>query len=221
MIDADWIKNITLSLGADDCGLVSLSEQHASSWHIETNALLHDVKTVIVFYKKFPRYIYDSNEVKSYNQDFSDMIFFVDRISQILADKIESAGYRALAIASDDETEPGRGTISLRHYAVLAGLGSIGKNSLLLTPRFGSMVELGAVITDMTLNGDFPIEKGICIPGCYRCIQSCPKRALGDVKTQVNCCKETIYIEENGDSLSMCWLCRSSCPLNMILAKKQ
>lgn len=219
--ETDRIKTLLISLGADDCGLVSLGEQPSTPWHIRANDVLPGVKTVIVFCRKFPRYLYDACETELYNKEFYNMISSVDLISQTLAGEIKAAGYHAMAVAADDETEPDMGAISLRHYAVLAGLGSMGKNNLLLTPRFGSMVELGAVLTDMPLWGDVPIEKEICISGCTRCLQVCPQKALGAGVTKIDLCKETVYINENGDSVSGCWLCRSSCPVNLSLAKNQ
>lgn len=217
--ETDRIKTILLSLGADDCGFVSLEEQSSISWHMRADSVLPGVKTIIVFYKKFPRYFYTAEDRECYNKDFCKMISSVDMISQMLAQEIISTGFQAIAIAADDEVEPDWGAVSLRHYAVLAGLGSIGKNKLLLTPRFGSMVELGAVMTDMTLHGDAPIEKEICISGCARCIQACPQQALGGSETKTDHCKETVYSNEDGDSISGCWLCRSSCPLNISFGK--
>jgi epoxyqueuosine reductase QueG len=220
MRESGWIKNILFSLGADGCGLVSLADQRHNSFCKESYKILTEVKTIIVFYRKFPRYAYASNEADLYNQDFSDMISSVDLISYKLAAEIEAAGSRAVAVPSDEETESNKGLISLRHYAVLAGLGSIGKNNLLITPRFGSMVELGAVITDMEFTGDTPMEKSLCIPGCSRCIQACPRQALGNNITKVNLCKETVASNDSENSLSRCWSCRSVCPLNISLSRK-
>lgn len=221
MKDAGWIKDMLSSLGADDCGLVPLSEPHPVIWRTQADSCLPGAKTVIVFYKRFPRYFYASNEAEGYNQDFSEMISAVDMISQALADEIEAAGYSALAVPADEETAPNAGAISLRHYAVLGGLGSIGKNNLLLTARFGSMVELGAVITDMPLKAGTPFEKQICLSGCSRCVQACPQQALGGDRTQTGRCRETVHSIDNGDSLSGCWLCRTACPVNIALGKKQ
>lgn len=220
MRESGWIKNILFSLGADGCGLVSLASQHHNSFCKEAYKILTEVKTIIVFYSKFPCHAYASNAIDIYNQDFSDMISSVDLISYKLAAEIETTGYRAVAIPSDEEIEPDKGLISLRHYAALAGLGSIGRNNLLLTPRFGSMVELGAVITDMEFTGDTPMQKSLCIPGCSRCIQACPRKALGESSTKVDLCKETVAAKDSENGLSRCWSCRSVCPLNISLTKK-
>ncbi|MBS4023513.1 MAG: hypothetical protein KGZ79_14015 [Dethiobacter sp.] len=46
------------------------------------------------------------------------------------------------------------GDLSLKHLAVAAGLGKIGRNGLLLTKQFGPRVRLAAVVTDAELIPD-------------------------------------------------------------------
>lgn len=56
-----------------------------------------------------------------------------------------------------------------------AGLGAIGQNGLLLTPRWGSYVFCGVVATDLPLKGGN--EPGGCIE-CGKCRAACPGGAL-------------------------------------------
>jgi len=46
------------------------------------------------------------------------------------------------------------GDVSLRHAAVAAGLGVLGRHNLLIHPRLGSRVVFAAVLTDLTLEPD-------------------------------------------------------------------
>lgn len=74
--------------------------------------------------------------------------------------------------------------ISERTFAVKAGLGFIGRNSLLITPKFslngsiykGSFHFLGIIVTDLRLEPDRPVE-GTC-GKCRRCIDCCPTGAI-------------------------------------------
>jgi epoxyqueuosine reductase len=60
--------------------------------------------------------------------------------------------------------------------AVRAGLGFIGKNHLLIHPRFGPQILLGELVTTLDLHADAPFE-GAC-RGCNRCMKACPTGAL-------------------------------------------
>jgi reductive dehalogenase len=64
--------------------------------------------------------------------------------------------------------------------AVLAGLGEIGRNNILISEKWGSRVRIGAVITNMNLKKDRPIhlnaEKFCKI--CKKCATSCPSKSL-------------------------------------------
>jgi epoxyqueuosine reductase len=64
-----------------------------------------------------------------------------------------------------------------RSWAALAGLGWIGKNSLLIHPQYGSYLFLGEVlISELTGKGPQPI-KNYC-GNCTRCLDSCPTGAF-------------------------------------------
>ena len=68
---------------------------------------------------------------------------------------------------------------SYRHAAVLAGLGEIGWNQLLITPQYGPRVWLMAVITTAELTPSPLLQKALCLrEKCNRCIEQCPQQAL-------------------------------------------
>ena len=50
--------------------------------------------------------------------------------------------------------DDGRSIVSAKHAAEAAGLGTIGRHSLLITPEFGSMVWLSVILTEMQLEPD-------------------------------------------------------------------
>lgn len=62
-------------------------------------------------------------------------------------------------------------------WAVRAGLGWVGKNSLLITPEYGSFVLLGVLVLDAECDSyDAPVA-GRC-GTCTRCIDACPAQAI-------------------------------------------
>ncbi len=65
-----------------------------------------------------------------------------------------------------------------RDLAKRAGLGWMGKNTLLIHPKMGSYFFLAEIILDLELDYDMPI-KDHC-GTCTKCIEACPTDAIGN-----------------------------------------
>ena len=63
------------------------------------------------------------------------------------------------------------------YAAVACGLGEIGMNGLLLTPRFGSRQRFHMIITDAVIESSPLFEGSIC-DRCGKCAESCPLGAI-------------------------------------------
>ena len=68
------------------------------------------------------------------------------------------------------------GPLLERPLAALAGLGWLGKSTMLLAPGFGPWVLLGAVATTLDLRPDEPLKKSC--GSCTRCVVACPTGAI-------------------------------------------
>jgi len=68
-----------------------------------------------------------------------------------------------------------------REAAARSGVGFYGKNTLLITRRFGSWVVLGTLVSDLELETTAPL--GLDCGSCALCIEACPTGALDEPGT--------------------------------------
>ena len=116
------------------------------------------------------------------------------------------------------------GGVFLKDAAVLAGLGVIGLNNLLLTPEFGPHVRLRAIFLEAELVPTGPIDWfdpcGSCDEPCRRV---CPQNALEDIYARGRCMLQMEddraagyqMAEENPDAVvqvKYCRRCEQVCP---------
>lgn len=108
--------------------------------------------------------------------------------------------------------------------AVKAGLGVKGKNSLLITKKWGSFVFIGEIVTDLEYNCTLK-EYSFC-SGCNLCVKSCPGSAIKDGAVDREKCasfisqkKQELTEEQYGilkkaHTVFGCDICQNVCPHN-------
>lgn len=94
-----------------------------------------------------------------------------ERLDQ-LADWLRTEGGAAIARPFVDA-----GPVPERELAHRAGLGWIGKNTMLIRPGAGSWTLIGSVFTDLDLGSDAPVVTDHC-GSCTRCLEACPTAAF-------------------------------------------
>jgi epoxyqueuosine reductase len=114
-----------------------------------------------------------------YLHHYRQVNYRLDVIAYEYAKEIEQMGSAALPFAASQmvDWQNQKGHISHKHVGVLAGLGWIGRNNLLVHGEFGGRVRYNTILTDMNLVPDEPASFGC--GECTACLSSCPASAIG------------------------------------------
>ena len=149
---------------------------------------------------------------------YDDYHPFIKKLLRQLADFIASITCPCMQFKICVDSTP----LLERALAVRAGLGIIGKNRMLVNPRFGPQIFLGEIVTNIELDADKPL-KDSC-PDCGKCVAACPTGALkSDGSFDATKCISYLTIEANtdipaelapkiGNHLFGCAECLLACP---------
>lgn len=240
-LSATDIKKIAFSLGFSDCGIAKalpLQEEkqyftsmiddgaHATLTFLERDIdvrfspelLLPGCKSVIVFLYNYltEKKIEADYKIAKYSY-IHDYHYLIKDKLKIIVDKI-SQSYPD----SHCKTTVDTSSISEKNWAVKAGVGYIGKNSLLQTDH-GSFVLIGTILTDIVF--DYDTENARSCGTCSRCMDACPVQAISKpYQVDVRRCISFQTIEnkvpsDNSESTYQwvygCDMCQDICPNNI------
>ena len=198
---SDLISAKARELGFDLCGFSraehSLREPHVRKWladgmagnmtylnrsaerRINPELVLPGVKSVISVGQSYftgflPEEIRTDPSrgiIASYawGQDYHDLM---GHALEELAEFVQSHGVDAKTKAYVDT-----GPVLEREVAERAGLGFVGKNTLLIHPKMGSNLFLGEILTTLELEPS-PLPKKVSCGSCTRCLDVCPTHAF-------------------------------------------
>ena len=153
----------------------------------------------------------------SWGRDYHDRIHEDLRaLSAVLHEAVPTASVRGVV-----DTAP----LLEREFAQRAGLGWIGKNSLLLNQQAGSWFFLAALLTDVELDYDPPQATDHC-GSCTACLDACPtdafvapyvldsRRCISYLTIELREAIPESLREGVGDWVFGCDVCQDVCPWN-------
>lgn len=238
MLNSEEVKHIALEVGFDACGIAradALSDEEyplrqwlARGWngeldYMERNVdkrmdprlLLPNAKSVICVVSSYgPPESGRTDGVAAYAQHRE----YHKVVKDMLFNLRQRLGIEAKACC---DTVP----ISDKHWAARAGLGWIGRHTLLVTPQWGSWVNLGELVTTMECDCyDSPLPSRCT--DCNLCMEACPNGAIAaDGAPMIDVRRCTAYytthnprplppdVDTRGYTLG-CDICQLACPYN-------
>ena len=219
----DWIAN------GQQAGMYYLAGQRALEARSNPRRLLPSCQTVVSLLSCYP----PPGELRSERvpggdtatiaayallPDYHEVL--MERLEQLAGLINELAGSGVETYACVDSAP-----ILEKGYAQKAGLGWIGRNSLLLHPDFGSFTFISELLVSLALESDPPFEADGC-GECQLCVRACPTQAILPNRTiDARRCLSYLTIENRaeipvefrkavGNRVFGCDQCQIVCPVN-------
>ena len=218
-MNAKMLKSLALKSGVDLCGIAPVERFRAAPEGFRPTDIYPSAKSVLVFAKRVPQAALLSRSPVPYKFASDVVLNEVFRITCDLSLRLQDLGVAGVPIPSepyeywDVEKKEGRGILSLKHAGHLAGLGVLGKNTLLTNNKLGNRITLGALLLNVPLEGNPIAEYRICKETCNTCITSCPAKTLDGKSIVQKLCREKSQLTTpKGYSLYLCNTCRMVCP---------
>jgi len=194
----DFFKTLSINEGFDDIGFASAEllkdeYEHFLEWVSEgynadmgwlerkqgkrrdVSLLLNGARSVIVF---LHNYYTDNSHSGPGNRGKISRYAWGNDYHKIIRKKLISFSRKAKEKFPSNHFKPyvDTGPVLEKQWAVRAGVGWQGKNSLLLNKKFGSYCFIGLIITDLSITPNKKINN-YC-GSCTACIDACPTSAI-------------------------------------------
>ena len=248
-VDSKLLKDIAESVGFDACGISEASvdaenlsalqswlskEYNAGMSYMERNIdvrsdlqlLVEGAKSVISVL-----YSYNTDEHPDRN-DFRIAKYALGRDYHfVVKEKLNAmlSEIKKVCPQADGRAFVDSAPLFERYFAQKSGLGFIGRNRCLISPKFGSFVFIGELVVNFETNYDSPTNQ-TCL-GCNACIKACPTKALTFDGINASKCISYQTIEKKdgldedvrqakGNRIYGCDACQDCCPHNFSVPKK-
>ena len=173
---------------------------------------------------------------RDYFDSYHELNARLNALAELAAKYLSDRGHRALPQTTTTVVEsPGyRTPVPHKTCATRAGLGWIGKSTLLVTEEYGPAVRLSSVLTDAEFDSvSEPINVSRC-GSCTACASACPGQAIKGALWDVNAPLESLVDVEDcrkaaralaadmiGEQITLCGKCIETCPYTRAKKKKE
>jgi epoxyqueuosine reductase QueG len=188
--DQRFVEEMRSKLDVELLGAALINGSTPALLREQTQALLPGAKSVFVFAKEMYREVVallgPSKEVGE--AEGGDLFgphgdYLNGRLTKSVYDLsgfFRKEGFKSLPLPAAGTPVDQRylkAVFSFKDAAREAGLGSIGRHGLLITPQFGPRVRLACLLTDAEIESSPKRQKDYCV-NCDACIRVCPAKVL-------------------------------------------
>ncbi len=218
------IKSLGYFLGADQIGICKLPVSCIYTEDAGGNPIEADYKYAIVFLKR--KHI-PTMAASDGNDSIMDPISFqayqqISLMTETMCNYIRRLGY------DSDVSHMFRYKTLMGQLILEAGLGEASRMGLIVNPFFGANFKSAAVLTNLPLEIDKPIDfklQSFC-ENCRLCVGVCPMKAISpDEKVKYNGYEtwviDRVKCASNSISTRLCGICTKLCPWSHVKTDPQ
>ncbi len=184
-MEKNKIRDKALELGANVVGFAAIDD-YENKGAVDPKKILPGVKSLVVLgYREINGAIESENDRSMMASRMGSMEFSL-KSNYVLSRYVEDEfGVKVASVpvsypmSMDPPKGIPTGDISLRHAAIAAGLGVFGRHNLVINPQLGSRIIFTALLTELALESDPPVEDDLCTQ-CGLCVEACPAGALDE-----------------------------------------
>ncbi len=177
------LKELCLSCGADDAGLVSIDRPELDDQRADILSFAPWTKTLLAFVCKMNREPIRSSARSVANLEFHHTGDHVNDVARNVVTELEARGIKAvnpsMGFPMEMDNFPDKiWIVTHKPVAVAAGLGQMGIHRNVIHPKFGNFILLGTVLIGETVAEEsHPIDYNPCLE-CRLCVAACPVGAI-------------------------------------------
>ncbi|MDD5347424.1 MAG: reductive dehalogenase domain-containing protein [Candidatus Omnitrophica bacterium] len=173
------LKKLCIGLGVDLFGVADISAIK-KEFALSAKAIAKLDRAVVMGMRLSQAVLAELEQqpTRLYFHHYRTVNALLDQTALKVCNLIQDKGFCALPIPASQIVDWEKQTAHLSHkkIGVLAGIGWLGRNNLLVNPKFGSQFRLVTTLTDMPLKADKPVKENCGT--CRACVVVCPAKAI-------------------------------------------
>jgi epoxyqueuosine reductase QueG len=180
------LERRALRAGADGMGVADVAALRDIAPEHDAARFLDGARAVVMAVAADPPAVRGANDPEEYMALAWTGYQRADAAALSMRRFLHDAGYKTEFIVREwhrarDRHGKNIKTLPLKQAAAAAGLGTIGRHTLLITPEHGPRVRLSGFVTDAPLTAGKPMKNDLC-DGCNACARACPSGAIAENK---------------------------------------